>query len=477
MFLEAKKYRGGDFWQALRHSSAPFSSEDPKTLLEAAGHRGLRPVLLLDALNECSEIHRPDLLKGAQAFVLRYGARLVATSQEAMTLSADLAAEVIQALPPDRIDRRAIYAHHAGVAAIESLDFYCAGFANTYDLTDCRAVPRHRMPPASRADLYDRYIRKSVPQHASVVSALMRRLAGAMGDVYALALGRDTFTRTAEEVIEGCRAPLGILDDLPKLRFARLSDNHFAFEHELLFDYFRAEDLRRRAANIAELISELRRPRNRDLIEFILPRLDQADDIAQVLGIVGKPHCCCASCPGIAVRLRSRSSIAHVCSFSTKQWPTYPISLCVARRRSARRMANASLSMCRWTGTARGRGSRASCARSSPGTSTSRHSRSAFSSCWMRPSGRFGPPLLPPPGKRPSGLARPSQLFVSMPGHYGAARQGCLAVTCSDSSRRTTTLLVLPGPTREPDRARDAPAAERLCSHSVAHRPSNGRCA
>jgi len=217
------------------------------------------------------------LLKGAQAFVLRYGARLVATSQEALTLSADLAAEVIQAVPPDRTDRRAIYAHHAGVAAMESLDFYCAGFANAYDLTIAGRCHGTGAPPSSRADLYDRYIRKSVPQHASVVSALMRRLAGTMGDAYGLALGRDAFTRTAEAVIDECQAPLGIL-----------SEHHFAFEHELLFDYFRAEDLRRRARNIAELVGELRRPRNRDLIEFILPRLEQAEDIAQVLEVVAE---------------------------------------------------------------------------------------------------------------------------------------------------------------------------------------------
>src|SRR5262249_42852247 len=163
-----------------------------------------------------------------------------------------------------------------------------AGLARAYDLTIAGRGHGSGSPPTSRADLYDRYIRKSVAEHASVISALMRRLARAMGDAYALALGRDTFTRIAEAVIEGCQAPLGILDDLPKLRFARLSDSHFAFEHELLFDYFRAEDLRRRATNIPELISELRRPRNRDLIEFILPRLDQAEDIAQVLGIVAE---------------------------------------------------------------------------------------------------------------------------------------------------------------------------------------------
>ena len=44
-----------------------------------------------------------------------------------------------------------------------------------------------------------------------------------MGDAYALALGPNAFTRTAEAVTKGRQAPLGILDDLPRMRFARLS--------------------------------------------------------------------------------------------------------------------------------------------------------------------------------------------------------------------------------------------------------------
>jgi hypothetical protein len=39
---------------------------------------------------------------------------------------------------------------------------------------------------------------------------------------------RNAFTRTAEAVTEGCQAPLGILDDRPRMRFARLSENHLA---------------------------------------------------------------------------------------------------------------------------------------------------------------------------------------------------------------------------------------------------------
>jgi hypothetical protein len=41
-------------------------------------------------------------------------------------------------------------------------------------------------------------------------------------------LDRNAFTRTAEAVTEGCQAPLGILDDRPRMRFARLSENHLA---------------------------------------------------------------------------------------------------------------------------------------------------------------------------------------------------------------------------------------------------------
>lgn len=289
VFLEAKKYRGGDFWQVLRQSSAPFSFEDPKVLLEAGTRQGLRPVLLLDALNECGEAHRADLLKGAQAFVLRYGSRIVATSQQTLTLPADLAAETLNAALPEAVDKRAIYAYHAGVTPTQALDAYSDAFLNTYDLTIAGRCHGTGTPPASRTDLYDRYIRTCVPQHAAVVTALMRNVACRMAADYALVLRRDAFARIAESMLEAAHAPIGILDELLNIRFARLSDQYFAFEHELLFDYFRAEGLHRRASGAPELVSELRRPRNNCLIEFVLPRLEDRGTIAEVLAIVTDP--------------------------------------------------------------------------------------------------------------------------------------------------------------------------------------------
>ena len=324
-------------------------------------------------------------------------------------------------MPPDRTDRRAIYAHHAGVAAIESLDFYCAGFANTYDLTIAGRCHGTGSPPASHADLYDRYIRKSVPQHASVVSALMRRLAGEMGDAYALALGRDTFTRTAEAVIEGCQAPLGILDDLPKLRFARLSDNHFAFEHELLFDYFRARRLAPARDEHRGVNRELRRPRNRDLIEFILPRLDLADDIAHVLEVVSETplmlRVMAGECGAIAQQVLHRACL-RLLDEAMADLPNLTLRCETTEREQDDKRIIVDVPM---VGHRPWSGSTASCARSSPGTSTSLI-RGPFlelldATEWTLRSAAF-----PPPKKRVGPRATWSEgLFVSMPGRYGAA--------------------------------------------------------
>ena len=50
----------------------------------------------------------------------------------------------------ESLGRGAVYARHVGVAAIDSLDFYCAGFANAYDLTMAGRCHGTGAPPASR---------------------------------------------------------------------------------------------------------------------------------------------------------------------------------------------------------------------------------------------------------------------------------------------------------------------------------------
>ena len=67
VLIEAKRYRGGDFWTVLKHGTAPLFRGEPKDLLEAIRVCGLRPVLMIDALNECSASHLSELLTGPRS--------------------------------------------------------------------------------------------------------------------------------------------------------------------------------------------------------------------------------------------------------------------------------------------------------------------------------------------------------------------------------------------------------------------------
>ncbi len=289
LLLEAKRYRGGDFWTLLRSGTAPLLRGDPIELLQAIQCCGLRPVLMLDALNECPERHLPDLLLGMQAFALQYDARAVVTSQVRVELSGDIACEAIEMSRPDADHKRSIFAYHAGLSPSADLDVFCSGFSSAYDLTIAGRCHSSKISPGSRTELYDRYVRRCLPEHTAIQSALLRMMAGEMGRALSLVCSRDQFERTAERFLGEQRAPLARLDEIRQCRLVVLEDNLFSFEHESLLDYFRAEDLRRSVEGVDELVVELRKPRNAALLEFVIPRLSEEADVEAVLSVAYEP--------------------------------------------------------------------------------------------------------------------------------------------------------------------------------------------
>ncbi len=248
VLIEAKRYRGGDFWTVLKHGTAPLFRGDPKELLEAIRACGLRPVLIIDALNECSASHLPELIRGAQAFALQYEARVVLTSQTEVDLPGDLHSTTIPLALPDLIHKRCIYAYHARLVATPDVDVFCAGFTNAYDLAVAGLCHNSGMPPESRTELYDRYIRRCLSEHTAVSSALLRTIAGEMAKAISTVWSRDMFERAAERFLIEQNASLEMLDELRCCRLIELTDDTFSFEHELLFDYFKAESLRRQVS-------------------------------------------------------------------------------------------------------------------------------------------------------------------------------------------------------------------------------------
>jgi hypothetical protein len=94
---------------------------------------------------------------------------------------------------------------------------------------------------------------------------------------------RDMFERAAESFLVEQKASLEILDELRRCRLIQLTDDTFSFEHELLFDYFKAENLRRQVSNSQEFADELRKPRNQQFVELLVPRFSDRSDIETIL--------------------------------------------------------------------------------------------------------------------------------------------------------------------------------------------------
>jgi len=283
LMLEAKKYRRDDFWDLLRHGIGPLFRGDPKELLDSAALCGLRPVLMVDALNECAGDLIQDLLRDVQAFTLRYDARIVVTSQSRLDLRGVINSTTKELPLPDAQQKRSIYAYHSGLACTPDLEYFCSGFTNAYDLTIAGRCHNTRAKLESRSDLYDRYVRQCLPDHTVVQSAILRSLANEMADTLSVAWERDRFDTSAERFVQSQHASLTVLDDLRRSRLIMLTDEYFSFEHELLFDYFRADELRRRCTDVSELAREVTRPRNQELLEFILPRFSDDASIATLM--------------------------------------------------------------------------------------------------------------------------------------------------------------------------------------------------
>lgn len=286
LFVEPRMYRGGDFWSLVRRGVAPMHSGDARTFLDAVRLCGLRPLLLVDALNECPVEHVSELLRGVQTFALHFDARVVLTSQAELDLPDDLTPRITRLTTPVAEHKRLIYCHHAGIASSPDVDYFCEGFTNAYELTVAGRCHATSAPAISRTELFDRYVHARLPENYHVGTALLRAIATEMAKTVSSSWERAEYERFSERFLAEHGGLLATLDYLRRCGLIRLNDGFFSFEHELLADYFNATAIHRRHDRSSDLAAELRKPRNQRLIELVLPRLADDGAIADVLSVV-----------------------------------------------------------------------------------------------------------------------------------------------------------------------------------------------
>ncbi|MDP1572027.1 MAG: nuclease-related domain-containing protein [Vicinamibacterales bacterium] len=286
VLVEPRTYRGGDFWSLVRRGIAPMHSADARAFLDAVRLCGLRPVLLVDALNECPAEHVGELLRGVQAFALHFDARVVLASQDELALPDDLTPRITHLTTPAGEDKRQIYRHHAGVASMPDADYFCEAFTNAYELTVAGRCHGTGVPASTRTELFDRYVQARLSEHYHVGAALLRAIATEMAKTVSSSWERSEYERFAERLLAERGGSLATLDYLRRCGLIRLNDGFFSFEHELLADHFNATEIYRRHDRSSDLTAELRKPRNQRLIELVLPRLIDDATTSDVLSVV-----------------------------------------------------------------------------------------------------------------------------------------------------------------------------------------------
>jgi hypothetical protein len=315
--VDPKGYGGGEISHLLQQSTSPFSALNVGKLVGAITACGLRPLLVIDALNECPEAFRSRLLEKLQAFVLLRDSRLVMSDQARTELPPEIKSNPISVELPKGDEKVQIFSYYAGEPASKGLAHLSETFTNAFDLKIAGKSHARGYHPDSRWELYSRYVREMLNGSHIVASAFLRAIAGEMMETLTMALKRDRFEKLAENFYHQEQAPLAAVEKLLRSRLIVTGNEYIFFEHELLLDFFKTQYLTRKTDTPNDLASDLSRPRNAHLLELALAQCDSEEAIAAILvktndpkplGLALRGHC--GSLAETAVRKRCIALIA-----------------------------------------------------------------------------------------------------------------------------------------------------------------------
>jgi hypothetical protein len=290
ILVDPRGYGGGDLSRLLQQSTSPFSATDVGKLIGSVVVCGQRPVLIIDALNECPDASCPKLLEKLQAFVRLRDARLLMADHLKRDLPPDLNAVTIEIERPVGDERSQIFSYYAGQPLSDALAHLSRDFTNAFDLKLAGKCHARGNNPRSRWDLYSRYVRDTLQGSYIVASALLRSIAGEMMESLTMAIRRDRFEKLAESFYEQHQAPRSAIDQLLQSRVIAVSDDYISFEHELLLDFFKVQYLDRNAESSEQMVSSLRRPRNVHLLELAVAQIETKEDIQKLLATASDPE-------------------------------------------------------------------------------------------------------------------------------------------------------------------------------------------
>jgi Nuclease-related domain len=278
VLLNAGCYQG-DLNRAIYKSIGQYTRLSPGELVDAINRIGSRSVIIVDGWP--NDLRRSaDLADNLAAFKVRYGARLVTAAQSRPLHPLFAQTTEIQLAPLRDEHKVAIFAFHAGQRIERSLEGSLDPFSTAFDLAIAGRSQCAGPMAQTQSELYDAYLRCILPSAAA--RSLLRRLACFMGDEFKPVLPISELERIAETFARDSDISISFVDDVVKCRALSVGGDVVCFEHDLLKDFLRAQQLLRET-DPSCLISKLHEPRYCELSGFVASLLTEQSILERLL--------------------------------------------------------------------------------------------------------------------------------------------------------------------------------------------------
>lgn len=267
----------------LAKSVAPYSKKSPAQLLEAVNKCGWSIDLIVDGIDGFTERRLQDFTDGVASLALRYGARVIMSSQAEVNIPPGIKSLAIEITPLTDEQKLAVFEFHAE-ANCSPPDGLLAAFKTAHDIMVAAKSASFVPLGGSRADYYAAYIFESLPlEHRTVAGALARHLADHLHQKIARSLEFSVFENESRKFLRAAGGSLDIADRVTELPLVSASRGLFAFTHDLWQDYLAAEHLLSLTDDPQALCDELSKPINRRLLPHAIGRMRDPDMLGRII--------------------------------------------------------------------------------------------------------------------------------------------------------------------------------------------------
>jgi energy-coupling factor transporter ATP-binding protein EcfA2 len=270
IFISAK-YFGGFFSDLLDRSVMHLYDGNGLELLATLSASGRKPFFIIDGINECPAHRIPELIETIQAFALRRKHIVIFTSQKMLELPTELKGAIIRLDYLTDLEKRKVLAAYlqqppANVEAVLEV------IKTPFEISLLAKSTLELGSDFTKYTLFNSYARKSLEccENSSLAFRTLVNVGQIMAERLLTAIPESEFKRNFEIVSEDYRIRPDAFSVIPKSGLIEIRQGYCSFSHEMVQYFFEAEAFLSKYSSTAERATEMERPRNHHLADFVL---------------------------------------------------------------------------------------------------------------------------------------------------------------------------------------------------------------